>query len=100
MDLRNKVLDEVADKCFKHHVELSYVSEMKANPTFFEQFKCFVDVLGTVSKSQGLEKMWSKTGPVLENNIKQWSECTKVENKFARILYASYHIPTESIEQN
>lgn len=99
IDLIKQMRTEIAEKCFKRAEleqedddELVYISEMKVNPSFVEQFQCLVDVLGQVSKAHGLEELWGKTGPVLEHHIKKWGECANVENKYARILYVPYRI--------
>lgn len=52
-----------------------------------EQFQCLVDVVGDISKKNGLEELWSKSQPQLQQHLDSWRGCANVEGKFPQILY-------------
>lgn len=52
-----------------------------------EQFQCLVDVVGDISKNNGLEELWSKNQPQLQQHLDSWKGCANVDGKLQQILY-------------
>lgn len=52
-----------------------------------DQFQCLVDVVGDISKHNGLEELWSRSQPKLQQHLDSWRGCANVEGKLPQILY-------------
>lgn len=81
--VENEILNEVVN-AIKSEIENE--NEVQTQGTLPEQFECVVDVIGEISKSNGLEETWSKTEPLLRDRISKWKQCQYAGNKFLIIL--------------
>lgn len=82
--MAKEIRDQVTTECF----ETPDLFEETFAPSFAEQFQCIADVLGEVSKANGMEEMWSRTQPQLQLHIDNMKQCSSAGNKFMVILYA------------
>lgn len=84
-----EIQKQIVNQCLKGHFLEENASEefdeFAAAP-LPEQFQCIVNVLGDVSKANGLEELWSKSQPQLQLHIDNWKRCDNLENKVARLL--------------
>jgi len=84
-----EIQKKIVNKCLKGHFLEEDASgdfdEIAAAP-LPEQFQCIVNVLGDVSKANGLEELWSKSQPQFQLHIDNWRRCDNLENKVARVL--------------
>lgn len=86
-----EIKGKIVNECFEEHAtffdleEEEEVEEFQA--TLPEQFECLVEVLGDVSKANGLEDLWSKTEPQVLDRLNKWKQCPNAGNKFLVILY-------------
>lgn len=79
-----EIQKKIVNQCLKGHFSEEF-DEFAAAP-LPEQFQCIVNVLGDVSKANGLEELWSKSQPQFQLHIDNWKRCDNLENKVARIL--------------
>lgn len=49
-------------------------------------FQCLVDVVGKVSKENGLSNLWLPSEPVIKNHLAKWLKCPEAGNKKAVLL--------------
>lgn len=85
MELAHEIREEVVAECFESSELFELAAETFA-PSFAEQFQCIADVLGEVSKANGLEEIWSRTQPQLQLHIDNMKGCANAGNKFLIIL--------------
>lgn len=85
-----EIKNEVVSECFENSATFFDLEEENDGADVYEsipeQFECIAEVLGDVSKANGLEDLWSKTEPQLTDRISKWKECPNAGNKFLVIL--------------
>lgn len=95
---------KILTKCLNHNdLDESEDAEEFAAGSLPEQFQCLVDVVGEISKNNGLEELWSKSQPQLQQHLDSWRGCANVEGKLPQILcnikegVATYRLITDYI---
>lgn len=90
--LAEKIREKVTKKCFE--AEETFEFEDTFAPSVAEQFQCIADVLGQVSKDNGMEETWSRTQPILQRHIDNMKGCANAGKKIMVILYVyiKHHI--------
>lgn len=81
-----EIQKKIVNQCLRSNFLEEDVSEEFAAVPLPEQFQCIVNVLGDVSKANGLEELWSKSQPQMQLHIDNWRRCDNLENKVARLL--------------
>lgn len=74
-----KLVEKVSDKCF--------VFEDTFETTPIDEIQCIVDVLGEVSKTNGLDEVWSSYQPAFQRHIDKLKNCPNAGSKIMRIMY-------------
>ncbi|XP_055306879.1 uncharacterized protein LOC129571139, partial [Sitodiplosis mosellana] len=78
-----EIEDKVVAECFKENAVFfdlhDQAEEFQGSAP--QKFECFADVLGDVSKANGLGELWSKTEPELRQHINNWKKCPYAGNQ-------------------
>lgn len=80
-----KLREQMLAQCFEEHS--LFADTETRDGSIADQFQCLADVLGDVSKANGMEDMWSKAQPKLQQRLDNWKGCASAENKIMVILY-------------
>ncbi|XP_055306902.1 uncharacterized protein LOC129571162 [Sitodiplosis mosellana] len=105
-ELVKEIKDKVVAECFKENAVFFDLDDQaeEFQASFPEQFECIVDVLGDVSKANGLGELWSKTEPQVRHRIGNWKQCPNAGNKFLVLLcnvkegVSTYKLVTEYLQ--
>lgn len=86
--LVKEIQEKIAAKCLKKEATFDMFEDADSLATSLpEQFQCLADVLGEVSKRNGLEDLWSITHPNLQEHLDNWKRCGSAGGKLQVIMY-------------
>lgn len=85
-----RIREKIMDKCMKRN---SFFEEENFTRTsLVDQFQCFVDVLGKVSKDNDLKDLWTRNKPEFQTHLDNWKKCADEDNEIDIVLYVHHFL--------